>query len=129
MTSSQPSDPRHSQLRDWYDQFTKRIAAVDKDLGRELDSERKLVLSERQAELVADRELVAAYLDALERDRPLPGPWPPAFETADLLPSRPAQVSLKAGCCDFYRHIPLPPNYIPRPELLAEVRAALLADT
>lgn len=31
--------------------------------------------------------------------------------------------------CDFYRHIPLPPNYIPRPELLAEVRERLLAGT
>ncbi len=30
---------------------------------------------------------------------------------------------------DFYRHIPLPPNYIPRPELLAEVRERLLAGT
>ena len=31
--------------------------------------------------------------------------------------------------CDFYRHISLPPNYIPRPELLAEVRKRLLAGT
>ena len=30
---------------------------------------------------------------------------------------------------DFYRHIALPPNYIPRPELLAEVRERLLAGT
>jgi hypothetical protein len=29
---------------------------------------------------------------------------------------------------DFYRHISYPPNYVPRPELLAEVRQALLAD-
>ena len=30
---------------------------------------------------------------------------------------------------DFYRHIALPPNYVPRPELLAEVRTQLLTDT
>jgi len=30
---------------------------------------------------------------------------------------------------DFYRHIPLPPHIIPRPELLAEVRGRLLAGT
>lgn len=29
---------------------------------------------------------------------------------------------------DFYQHISLPPNYVPREELLAELRAALLAD-
>ena len=27
---------------------------------------------------------------------------------------------------DFYRHIPLPPNYVPRPELLSDVRDQLL---
>ena len=29
-------------------------------------------------------------------------------------------------CCDFYQHIALPASYIPRPEVLAEVRTALL---
>ena len=29
---------------------------------------------------------------------------------------------------DFYQHISLPPNYVPREELLAELRAALLSD-
>lgn len=31
--------------------------------------------------------------------------------------------------CDFYRHIPLAANYIPRPELLAAIRATLLTTT
>lgn len=35
--------------------------------------------------------------------------------------------SLPAGRRDFYRHVNLPANFVPRPELLAEIRAALLA--
>jgi hypothetical protein len=37
-------------------------------------------------------------------------------------------VSPARSRADFYAHISLPPNYVPRPELLAEVRQALLAD-
>lgn len=35
--------------------------------------------------------------------------------------------TLPAGRRDFYRHVNLPANFIPRPELLTEIRAALLA--
>ena len=31
--------------------------------------------------------------------------------------------------CDFYAHVMLPPHYIPRPEIVAEVRASLLTTT
>jgi hypothetical protein len=39
-----------------YDALTKRIAAINNDIGRELDGERKLVLTERNDELMAERE-------------------------------------------------------------------------
>ena len=80
-----PLDPRFAQLRTWYDQLTARIAAADKDIGRALAVDLAIQLGKRPAELQADREIVAAYLDALERDKPLPGPWPPEFRTTDLL--------------------------------------------
>lgn len=38
------------------------------------------------------------------------------------------QVSTQSDRCDFYQHIPLPPNLVDRSELLAEVRSTLLAD-
>jgi len=129
MTSSIPPDPRHTQLRTWYDQLTARIAAADKDIGRSVYEHERQLHRERLAELTDDREIVTTYLDALERDQPLPGPWPPEFKTADLLAAPPPRILFKSGRCDFYRHIPLPPNYIPRPELLAEVRERLLAGT
>ncbi len=43
------------ELHRRYDTLTKRIAALDTDIGRELDSERKLVLQERRDDLVAAR--------------------------------------------------------------------------
>lgn len=44
------------------------------------------------------------------------------FEAADLFGIAWARRK------DFFRHIPYPPNYVPRLELLAEMRQALLAD-
>jgi hypothetical protein len=39
----------------------------------------------------------------------------------------PPPVSPKPeGRCDYYRHIPLPPHYVPRPEVVDATRAALL---
>jgi TolB protein len=55
---------RELQMR--YDALTKRIAALDTDIGRELDSERKLVLQERQADLLAEREQVMANVEHIE---------------------------------------------------------------
>lgn len=44
------------ELRRRYEVLTKRITALDTDIGRELDSERKLVLQERRADLVVEHE-------------------------------------------------------------------------
>jgi hypothetical protein len=129
MTSASPPDPRQAQLRTWYDQLTARIAAADKDIGRALSELDRQIHCERLADLKADRDLVNSYLEALEQNQPLPGPWPPAFTTPDPLAAPSPQILFKSGRCDFYRHISLPPNYIPRPELLAEVRERLIAGT
>lgn len=37
-------------------------------------------------------------------------------------------VNERKGRCDFYQHIALPPNYVERPELLADVRTTLLSN-
>ena len=49
-----------------YDALTKRIEAIDKDLGRELDSERQLTLNERRSELVAERDTIIASIQQIE---------------------------------------------------------------
>jgi len=46
---------------------SKRIAALDKDLGRTLDSEHKLMLQERRRDLVAEREQVAKEMAQIEQ--------------------------------------------------------------
>ncbi len=47
--------------------LTKRIDALDTDIGRELDSERRLVLQERRQELTDERQQVADQLADVER--------------------------------------------------------------
>ena len=57
------------QLAEWqrrYETLSKRIAALDKDLGRTLDSETKVVLEERRQELVAAREQAAEGIAQIE---------------------------------------------------------------
>ncbi|MBK9612456.1 hypothetical protein [Candidatus Amarobacter glycogenicus] len=49
-----------------YETLSKRIAALDKDLGRTLDSETKVVLEERRQELVAAREQAAEGIAQIE---------------------------------------------------------------
>ena len=58
-----PVQTRHletqsTELQRRYNTLTKRIAALDTDIGRELDSERKLVLQERRSDLAAERDQV-----------------------------------------------------------------------
>lgn len=69
LTSSQHHDleVKRDELQRRYDVLTKRIAALDTDVGRELDSERKLVLQERRADLDRERSAVAADIDRVER--------------------------------------------------------------
>ncbi|MFZ2615051.1 MAG: hypothetical protein WA077_03615 [Anaerolineae bacterium] len=57
------------QLAEWqrrYETLSKRIAALDKDLGRTLDSETKIVLKERRQELVEEREQAAEEIAQIE---------------------------------------------------------------
>ncbi len=67
-----PSQRRHleTQLTEFekrHATLTKRIDALDTDIGRELDSERKLALVERRQELVDERQQVAEQLAIIER--------------------------------------------------------------
>ncbi len=62
----------------------------------------------RDEELAAVHEAIrAAYGDRPPTPQPLVGGGP--------------------GRCDFYRHVDLPATYVPRPELLAEIKRTLLA--
>ena len=68
---SGPAAQRHlrQQLAEWqgrYETLSKRIAALDKDLGRTLDSETKVVLEERRQELIAEREQAAEQMAQIE---------------------------------------------------------------
>lgn len=47
--------------------LTRRIDALDTDIGRELDGERRLVLDERRQELASEREQVIESLADVER--------------------------------------------------------------
>jgi hypothetical protein len=67
-----PSQRRHleaqlTELEKRRATLTRRIDALDTDIGREIDSERKLVLQERRAALSSEREQVASQLASLEQ--------------------------------------------------------------
>lgn len=53
------------EARRRYDQLTDLINALDTDIGRELDSERKHTLQEKRTDLVRERDSAAAELSAL----------------------------------------------------------------
>jgi hypothetical protein len=55
------------ELQRRYDNLTSRIQAVDTDLGREPDSERRLMLEERRTELAISREKTAGRMADIER--------------------------------------------------------------
>lgn len=55
------------ELQGQYEALSKRIAALDKDLGRTLDGETKLVLKERRQELLAERDQFAADMARIEQ--------------------------------------------------------------
>ena len=69
-----PEVGERSRLRDvWseldreYQRLTRQLAAVDKDLGQALDSERQLVLQEHRNDLETRREAVASEMAEVER--------------------------------------------------------------
>ena len=55
------------ELQRRYETITDRIAALDTDIGRELDSERKLVLQDRRRDLIAERNQIAADIERIEQ--------------------------------------------------------------
>ncbi len=66
-----PSQRRHietqlAELEQRRVTLSKRIGALDTDIGRELDSERRLALEDRRAALESERSQVAAQLASLE---------------------------------------------------------------
>jgi predicted nucleic acid-binding Zn-ribbon protein len=48
-----------------YDQLTARIAALDTDIGRELDSEHKFTMQQARTELAKERDTAVSELSAL----------------------------------------------------------------
>lgn len=65
------------EARKTYEQLTARINALDTDIGRELDSQRRYTVQQLRDELAAKREAVATELSALgwgAGDTPQPAP-------------------------------------------------------
>ena len=69
-----PLDGERNRLRDkWseldgkYQELTRLLGAVDKDLGLALDSERRLVLQEHRDELAVQRDEISVSMADLER--------------------------------------------------------------
>lgn len=54
------------ELQNQYDTLTRRIAAIDRDLGHETDGERRLALQERRAELANERSTVANRMQEMD---------------------------------------------------------------
>ena len=59
------------ELQSRYDALTGRIVALDVDISRELDSERRKTLSDRRIELATEREKVASDIAILHPGYPL----------------------------------------------------------
>jgi hypothetical protein len=55
-----------TELQGRYEALSKRIAALDKDLGRTLDGEAKVVLEERRQELIVERDRIATEMARIE---------------------------------------------------------------
>jgi hypothetical protein len=69
---------QYQELQRRYTTLTNRVKALDTDIGRELDSERKLTLEDRLLALAGEREQVATDLARIERELAMPGIAAPA---------------------------------------------------
>ncbi len=58
---------RLDELQRRFDILTRRIAALDTDIGRSLQSLDKQVLEERRAELALERDQITAEMDSIEQ--------------------------------------------------------------
>lgn len=59
------------ELQTSYDALTSRIVALDLDISREIDSERRKVLTDRRLEMAIEREKVAADIAVIHPAYPL----------------------------------------------------------
>lgn len=75
-SSNQPNltPGQRRRLQDQYDEWLRkyetarrRIAALDSDIGRELDSQRKQILQERRADLAAERDQASDEMASIEQ--------------------------------------------------------------
>lgn len=57
------------ELQAQFDGLTARIAALDKDIALETDSERRGVLREKRAELAREREAIAGEMEMMQQGR------------------------------------------------------------
>jgi hypothetical protein len=67
------------RLQTQHDTWTRRIAALDTDIGRALDSLQKQILEERRGDLVAEREMVIGQMQEIET----------RFRSAEVMPTPP----------------------------------------
>lgn len=66
MAATTPFDAqRRLEAQRRYDQLTARIAALDTDIGRELDSEHKFTMQQARTELAKERDQAVSELSAL----------------------------------------------------------------
>ena len=73
MTTPTSAEEKHlrtllAEFERRYEKLTERIAAIETDISRELDSERKLILEERRAELAREREQVVEKQTQIEME-------------------------------------------------------------
>lgn len=60
-------ETQFQELTKQYEQLTARIAALDTDIGREMDSERRMVLKQRRLEQSDERDQIGAQIAEIER--------------------------------------------------------------
>lgn len=63
-----------AELQAQFDALTARIAALDRDIALETDSERRAVARERRAELAREREQVAGSIEMMQQGERRPQP-------------------------------------------------------
>lgn len=74
----------YTRLQTQYDTYTRRLAALDTDIGRTLGSLEKQVLEERRAELYNEREAVMQAMAQIERRLAEPGTRPAGYPKSNL---------------------------------------------
>lgn len=77
-----------ARMQTQYETYTRRLAALDTDIGRALNSLEKQVLEDRRADLLSERQKIADQMDAIEgrlavrQDLPYSGQSPEGRDAA-----------------------------------------------